>query len=269
MSNKISVISGNHTRFESIEPDSIFLHEHDVWELMIFCEINGVYFMEGKAYRLHKGDFLLIPPRTQHRLIMDSPSAYDRYNVLFDAAYLPTELRELLPRINSIVHGNEDETEALLSSYDRYIESFDRETALVGIDAVVKALLLHMYLLSSDTDRKQTSRVNPLVTRATAYIQQNLSTIKGVEEICEELFVTKSHLHHIFKKYLMTTPGKYIVSKRLYEAQRLIRAGNSPTDVSRMTGFGDYTSFYRNYKIFFGHSPSEENNLEIVRKQYF
>ena len=93
----IAVLAGNHTCFEKIMPDSIDIHEHDVWEFMFFIKISGVYFMEGKAYRLHENDVLIIPPRIQHRIIMDSPSEYERYNVLFDSSRLPKELKEMLP----------------------------------------------------------------------------------------------------------------------------------------------------------------------------
>lgn len=269
MANEIAVLSGNHVKFDNIQPDSILLHEHDVYELMLFIKVKGVYFMEGKAYRLHKNDILLIPPNIQHRIIMDEPSEYDRYNVLFDSSLMPDEIVKLLPHINTVTHADEHITEALLTSYDTYIDSFERDTALAGVDAVVKALLFHMYLLSKEKDRKETSRVNPIVTRATAYIQQNLASLTGVEEICNELFVTKSHLHHLFKQYLMTTPKKYVNSKRLFEAQRLIRGGALPTEACSLSGFGDYATFYRNYKAFFGHSPSDENSTEIVREQYF
>lgn len=269
MSKKISVLAANHTCYKKIMPDAIFLHEHDVYELMFFIKVNGVFFMEGKAYRLKKNDILLIPPCIQHRIIMDAPSEYERYNVLLDPNVLPDELRDMLPNINSIIHVDEQYIDALFSDFDMLFQSFDSDTAFVGIDAIVKVLLFRMYLLSKDGDLKQTSRVNPIVTRATAYIQKNLSTLTGVEEICEELFVTKSHLHHIFKKYLMTTPKKYITSKRLFEAQRLIRTGTHPIDAYTACGFTDYATFYRNYKSFFGRSPSKEKDSEIVREQYF
>ena len=267
--NQIAVLTGNHVRFERIMPDYVVLHEHDVYELMFFVKIKGVYFMEGRAYRLNRNDVLLIPPHTQHRIIMDEPCEYDRYNVLFDAALLPHELKVLVDGIKPILHLDDGVIEGFMSSYDLYLDSFDKETALVGIDSVVKSMLMHMYLLSAKKDRTQTSRVNPIVTRATAYIQKNLATLSGVDEICDELFVTKSHLHHLFKKYLMTTPKKYINAKRLFEAQQLIRHGIAPGEACFMSGFGDYATFYRNYKDFFGHLPSDENKTAPVREQYF
>ncbi|MBR6633263.1 MAG: helix-turn-helix transcriptional regulator [Clostridia bacterium] len=269
MENQISVIMGNHIYFDKIKPDSFVLHEHDVYELMYFVKVNGLYFVEGKAYRLKKHDILLIPPSSQHRLIFDTPSEYERYNVLFDPALMPENIRKLLPSIHTIVNAeSEPIIEALLSAYDLYTDSFDKQTALEGIDAIVKALLFNMYIKSKGNGQKQTSRMNPLVTRATAYIQKNLTDINCIDDVCSELFVTKSHLHHIFKKYLMTTPGKYITSKRLFEAQRMIRAGGAPTEIYAECGFEDYATFYRNYKSFFGHTPSKEKDIEIVREEY-
>ena len=265
----IAVLAGNHTCFEKIMPDSIDIHEHDVWEFMFFIKISGVYFMEGKAYRLHENDVLIIPPRIQHRIIMDSPSEYERYNVLFDASRLPKELKEMLPHINTVIHIEDNNVKSLLSSFDTYLSAFDKKTAFVGIDAILKAILIHMYLLSGASDRKQTSRVNPIITRATAYIQENLTSIDSVDDVCEALFITNSHLHHLFQKYLMTSPKKYIMSKRIFEAQRLIRSGTLPIRAASEVGFDNYATFYRNYKRFFGHSPSEENMINVVREQYF
>lgn len=266
---EIAVLAGNHTYFEKIMPDSIDIHEHDVWEFMFFIKVSGVYFMEGKAYRLHENDVLLIPPRIQHRIIMDAPSEYERYNMLFDSALLPEDLKAMLPQINTIIHLEDNGVKALLSSFDVYMSSFDKKTAFIGFDAVLKALLLRMYLVSGESDRKQTSRVNPIITRATAYIQKNLVSIDSVDDVCAALFITNSHLHHLFQKYLMTSPGKYIMSKRIFEAQRLIRSGELPIRAASKVGFDNYATFYRNYKKFFGHSPSEENMINVVREQYF
>ena len=78
--------------------------------------------------------------------------------------------------------------------------------------------------------------------------------------------MSKSHLHHLFSEHLMVTPQKYILSKKLTIAQRELRLGRKPTDVYTDCGFADYTTFFRAYKKFFGHSPSTEINMDIIRK---
>ena len=100
---------------------------------------------------------------------------------------------------------------------------------------------------------------NPLIAEALAYIDENLTTLSGVDEICEHLYITKSHLHHLFTKHLGVTPKRYVNSKRLLYAQHLIRQGKRATEAAIAVGYSDYATFFRGYKNYFGYPPSEEN----------
>jgi AraC-like DNA-binding protein len=88
------------------------------------------------------------------------------------------------------------------------------------------------------------------------YINENLCTLSGVEEVANHLFISESYLFRMFKNELHQTPKKYILEKRLLMAQKKILSGEKPSDVSVECGFGDYTVFYRNYLSRFGHAPS-------------
>ena len=79
------------------------------------------------------------------------------------------------------------------------------------------------------------------------------------------LYITKSHLHHLFSKHLQLTPAKYITQKRLMLARRKLRRGEKPTAVFSDCGFEDYATFFRNYKRHFGYSPAEESKAVINR----
>ena len=103
---------------------------------------------------------------------------------------------------------------------------------------------------------------NPLVRAAIDYINDNLTVIRSIEDICASLFITKSHLHHLFTEHLQVTPAKYIVAKRLILAQRLIRRGQKPTEVFFQCGFLDYATFFRNYKRHFGYAPNREGKAK-------
>ena len=102
--------------------------------------------------------------------------------------------------------------------------------------------------------------VSPLLSKALKYINENLCTLSGVEEIAKHLFVSESYLFRMFKKELHQSPKKYIRDKRLLIAQKMISLGERPSLVCDKCGFGDYTTFYRNYTDFFGHTPSDEKN---------
>jgi len=98
---------------------------------------------------------------------------------------------------------------------------------------------------------------SPTLSKALSYINDNLTTLSGVDEVAKSCFVTESYLFRLFKNELHQTPAKYIASKRLLLAERMISDGECATAVYEKCGFKDYTTFYRNYRAHFGHTPSE------------
>ncbi|MBE7034478.1 MAG: helix-turn-helix domain-containing protein, partial [Ruminococcaceae bacterium] len=73
----------------------------------------------------------------------------------------------------------------------------------------------------------------------------------------------------LFSEHLEITPKKYINTKRLILAQKKIRQGEKPTQIYPKCGFSEYSTFWREYKNYFGYSPSEEADREIVLKTFF
>ena len=144
----------------------------------------------------------------------------------------------------------------LFHKIDYYAEQFDEE----AISHIAKNIVEEIYCnLAISGTKPRDATVNQLVDQAIAYINENLTTIRGIEEICDSLYISKSHLHHLFIKNIHISPKQYIISKRLMKARRLIRHGKKPTEIYSECGFDDYTTFFRNYTKHFGYSPSEEN----------
>jgi len=54
-----------------------------------------------------------------------------------------------------------------------------------------------------------------------------------------------------------TTIMKYITIKRLEFARQKILNGIRVGEAAYLSGFGDYTTFFRSYKSYFGCPPSE------------
>jgi AraC-like DNA-binding protein len=106
---------------------------------------------------------------------------------------------------------------------------------------------------------------NPIIASVIEYIDNNISRHFTIEDLCNELFVSKSYLHQLFLRHMQMSPQKYVNSKRLLMAQKEIRAFAKPTEVFAKCGFSDYSSFYRAYKKFFGYPPSEEHDRKIFR----
>jgi AraC-like DNA-binding protein len=121
--------------------------------------------------------------------------------------------------------------------------------------------LFYALNLENVENAREMKEINPILSGALKYINDNLFTLKGISEVTDALFVTESYLHRLFKSELHKSPKKYINDKRLLAAQSLIQMGEKPTEIYERCGFSDYTSFYRNYKEHFGYSPSKESDF--------
>ena len=70
------------------------------------------------------------------------------------------------------------------------------------------------YALPAPWSADETARpLSPLVAEAVAAIRQNYMALYGVEELSEQLGVTKSHLVRVFKQEIGIPPGKYMTDE--------------------------------------------------------
>jgi AraC-like DNA-binding protein len=123
---------------------------------------------------------------------------------------------------------------------------------------LVTELIYSVSIVSRGETARQATVSHPILSEALAYINENLLTLKSISEIAERLFVTEGYLFRLFKTELRQTPRRYITDKRLLLARAMILGGERPTDVYAKCGFADYATFYRNYKLFFKRSPSDD-----------
>lgn len=248
--------NANHTEFG--------YHTHDRFEIIFILKGEMRYISEGRSYDLEVGDLILTRPSVFHTMMPKSITNYERYDAIINEKLINKTIRDRIPKMREVFKcaGNERIFE-LFSKLDHYHGKFtDEEYAHISFNIIEEVL----YNLAIIEEEGEGGEVNPLIAKATAYIRENLTSIRRVEEISDALYITKSHLHHLFTKYLRMTPAKYILSKRMLLAQKMIRRGEKPTAVYLKCGFDDYATFFRNYKKYFGYPPSASAEIEITRE---
>jgi len=97
------------------------------------------------------------------------------------------------------------------------------------------------------------------IARALKRIQSAFATDLDVEGLAREAHMGVSTFHHAFRAVTATSPLQYIKTVRLHAARRLLgEAGASAGDAATRVGYVSASQFSREYKRFFGISPSEE-----------
>ncbi|MBQ4629815.1 MAG: PocR ligand-binding domain-containing protein [Clostridia bacterium] len=99
------------------------------------------------------------------------------------------------------------------------------------------------------------------------YINKNLSSPLGIEELCKYFFVSRSMLYKLTKPYMPRGVFAYIKEKRLEASKELLLTTNlTSKEIAKKTGFGDVNYFLRTFKKEVG-IPANKYKKENSKKR--
>jgi AraC-like DNA-binding protein len=95
------------------------------------------------------------------------------------------------------------------------------------------------------------------VNLAMDYINNNFGDQITLDSVAKAAFLSVNQLCRLFSEHCGTTVAKYITSKRITEAKKMLAAGKSVTETAMICGFGDYSGFIRVFKKNVGVTPGK------------
>lgn len=255
-----------------------FLHCHDGYEVLMMKRGSVDMQIEDRMISLHPGDIVLIPPYVFHFARQQSTDTYCR---------VVLNMKEAL--IQSLIASDESYrhiTDAFYQTPDYHIHvngstfrqlidlacaleaASGNNTDLYGTDILSRSLLSIILVILN----RQSAAANPSPffpqTQATSmpevvknvihYVDQNLAGDLSVSGIAESIHLNSVYLTRLFRQYSGLSLQQYIIEKRLAEAKRMLRNGQSPTEVCYACGFNNYSNFSRTFT----------NHVKISPRQY-
>ena len=262
-----------HHSIDTVPDEKNFpLHAHKHCEIFYFIAGKGIYTVEGRDYPLSPGAILLFREGETHKLHIRDTEPYERIAVHLDltapywgsAEYAP--LRALFsdrtPGCGNLFLPTGAHAEFAESIFTRLCLPEESEAGFrTRLSALLPALLLELATLRSPAPAAAPHNKDALtVAGIVDYINRNLPTLSGVEELEQHFFLSRSSLNRLFRRSVGSSVWDFVVIKRLHAARRMIKAGKSAALAADACGFGDYSSFYRRYCRTFGESPRGEKN---------
>lgn len=113
---------------------------------------------------------------------------------------------------------------------------------------------LGVYEVRADSLRKP---VDPVVSRATSYLQEHMAEAIGVRDVARNLKMGESTLSHHFKKAKAGSPMKLLQSLRIQRVKALLVQGHKLEAIAGITGFCNGLYLSRIFKQVTGISPSD------------
>lgn len=233
-------------------------HLHNQYEILYFIKGAVRYRIENTVYPLSPGDLLLIRPRMFHCLLPIEPKEYERYVLHFSAEEVPPCLHDTLnaaAEIHTFPIGS--------SMYRRFRRVADMRHLLTEeefrllLDGLLSEFLLNIKYRPSNPAAVPV-QLKDTMAEILAEIDRRPQDICSVNALLDKYYVSRSWLEHRFRTELGMTPLQFIEKKRILYAQSLILGGLSPTLAARQCHYGDYVTFYRNYKKILHHTPKAD-----------
>ena len=92
---------------------------------------------------------------------------------------------------------------------------------------------------------------------AIRYIQKNLTHKIPVQNIADQIGISKEYLMRLFKHYTGETINSYIQNHRMEAAIHDLDAGYNLTDIIEKYDYNDASYFYRLFKKKYGVTPGK------------
>lgn len=243
--------------FYKAGPAAFHIHFHPFYEVLYFLDGDVTINIADIAIQPKKNDLFFVPPNVFHMVSPNKGEAlYSRYVLQFDS--LPNMTNQHSARFQNTFMLNTGSAPAIKNWFHRF-ENYQstlspEDFALFDRELITELLFLLSFTEKQDLASSETSIFSFVIN----YIDNNFATIQSVEEIASAAFISKSYLFHLFKERLKVPPKQYLQKKKIVAASILLSHGIAPSEVYRMVGFSEYSTFYRLYVKYFGVPPTKD-----------
>ena len=256
------------TDSSSEEPD---YHYHNFDKIIIFIKGKISYTIEGRSYDLQPYDIVLVNQFHIHKPFIDNQVPYERIIIYIAREFIDT-YRTSTYDLSSCFHKATEESSyvlripnivqtPLLESIQTLVRSFQDTAYAHELKQQLDILqfLIHLNRASQSdavhfiTNTNQNQKLLDIME----YINSNLSETISVDLLSERFFISKYYLMRTFRKCTGYTILDYLTMKRMILARSILDSNVtiSLTEVAFQVGYHEYSTFYRAYRKFYGHSP--------------
>lgn len=215
--------------------------------------------VEGECYRFRAGDLGVIFPYQIHEYLQDSP---DLQAILLIATEEQLMGREqglfLRPPVSPVLRGLSEEHPAVSALCRACVENQKnlpyREELIGGHLTVFTAELMRCLELSDHAVIHDDA-----AHRILEYCNEHYREPLTLDTLSDALFISRSHLSHVFSGKLGTSFCRYLGSVRVEAACRALRDPDCPsvTELAEQMGFGSVRNFNRAFHRYRGISPAQ------------
>lgn len=234
------------------------MHEHDqLCEILFVYQGTGIYMINGKRYTARKGDLIFYNSHTVHDEFGGNDSKLGTYCIAVSGLRIENlPPNHLLPAGLSPVQPAKEPFQDFLHLF----QSIEKE-ARIHIEIahyLTMALLTKLTAFLREHGIPEKQQEPTLVTRARAFIDKNYKEDLRLDDIAKSIHTNAYYLAHLFKAEIGLSPMKYVILRRLGEAQNLlINTNMTITQIAAQVGYNNSNYFQNVFKGALTMTPGE------------
>jgi AraC-like DNA-binding protein len=248
------------------------LHTHDRPMIVLprgSCRVRVRIARPRLTYDVDHASLLIVPRDVEHddeglTAIFDTvalyPSAALLEQVITDERFPAARVRTLFRRCQKLARSRW--LGQLLQEYifARVVSRRESARTLAFLERQILVELIASALgrrRPTDAGSSAAAADDNVVGRALRHIEANLFSKLSLTGIAREAFASPSTLLRQFRRETAQTPLRYIATRRLEEARRLLEAGSHAVgDVAALVGYENFGAFSTAFRKRFGNPPS-------------
>jgi len=230
--------------------DSIPLHNHDFYEVVVYIKGNGFLVTPEKKYPVSPGSIVIIPPGTVHK---------SEFTVAFEEIFINADFEQMFqlstPAVINVAMDSEGIQLAKMIYHNRY-ENSEYLAALCNA-------FTHFLAQSLKMDDEVGRAVNDIIYEITHNFHDCNINLKA---ILEKSGYAEDYIRSHFKKITTQTPIEFLTKLRIRHACYLMdvyKNALSLAEIAEKCGYTDYIYFSRRFKQQMGVSPREYKNASF------
>lgn len=239
-------------------------HTHNCSELFYVIEGQGQFLIENQTYPVSAYDLVIVNPNVYHTEVSlnASPLKY----IVLGVEGLELAAVDEEDNTNFCIINFKNHRENILLCLQNMLSEIEKKHT--GYEIICQDLMeILIVLLGRQTNfstilapvSKKTSRLCGSTKRyIDAHYQENIT----LDQLAEVSHVSKYHLAHAFTEEYGISPINYLISKRISEAEHLLKTTDfSLSLISNTTGFSSSSYFAQIFRKQKGMSPTEFRKL--------
>lgn len=264
---------------KSCNSESHPVHFHEHIEIYFLISGSNECLINNKFYKVNEGDILIFKPNQIHRILRNDNEIFERYILEVSPRFLADNLiREEYFFVNNFLNNNEaiifspnkkekKEIMHLFSKYEKANHQDPDPTLFHSSLRCIRILEIFTYIFTIiqnyNKPEQKPLKTNSLVSPILDYLEKNYINT-SLSSLAEHFNINKQYLCVLFKKNMSMTINKYILSKKIIYAKKLLAEGKNITQVAELCGFNDTTDFARVFRKYVNLSPKKyQSNLKI------